>query len=71
LSTKLVPLHSYEEKIVSFCKTPRTREEIVSYIGLSKNYVISQIVQPLVEQGKLLLTMPDKPRSSLQKYYSK
>ena len=63
--------NSYEEKIVSFCKTPRTREEIVSYIGLSKNYVISQIVQPLVEQGKLLLTMPDKPRSSLQKYYSK
>lgn len=63
--------NSYEEKIISFCKTPRTREEIVSYIGLSKNHVISQIVQPLVEQGKLLLTMPDKPRSSLQKYYSK
>ena len=62
---------SYEEKILIFCKVPRTREEIVAFVGLSKNHVMSQIVQPLVDKGKLLLTMPDKPRSSFQKYYCK
>ena len=42
----------------------------MAYIGLSKNHVLSQIIQPLVEKGKLLLTIPNKPRSPLQKYYS-
>lgn len=62
---------SYEEKVLTFCKVPRTREEIVAFVGLSKNHVMSQIVQPLVDKGKLLLTIPDKPRSSFQKYYCK
>ncbi len=62
---------SFDEKVITFCQIPRTRDEITAFIGLSKNYVMSQIVQPLVVQGKLLLTIPEKPRSSFQKYYSK
>lgn len=56
------------EAIVEFCSTPRSREEIANFVGKSQNYVISQIVNPLVKSGKLKLTLPDKPKSSKQQY---
>lgn len=59
---------SMTDAIIEFCSTPRSRAELVSFVGKSRNYVISQIVQPLVDSGKLKLTIPDKPRSSNQRY---
>ncbi|MBR0104213.1 MAG: DNA helicase [Firmicutes bacterium] len=59
---------SPEELLLEFCSTPRTRSEIVSFVGKSKNHVMSHIVQPLVVKGKLKLTMPNKPKSPKQKY---
>ena len=56
------------DSLVEFCATPRTRDEIVAFVGKSKNYVMSQIVAPLVANGKLKMTMPDKPKSSNQKF---
>lgn len=61
---------SLEEKVLMYCANPRTREEICSYLKLSKNHVMSNIILPLVDNKKLLLTKPDKPKSSLQKYYT-
>ena len=57
-------------RVISFCSTPRSRDEIVKFVGLSKNYVSSKIIQPLVNEGKLKLTIPEKPGSSLQKFYN-
>lgn len=54
--------------LVEFCATPRTRAEIVAFVGKSKNHVMSQIVAPLVASGKLKMTIPDKPKSSNQKF---
>lgn len=56
------------EALVEFCSTPRTRSEIVSFVGKSKNHVMSQIVAPLVQSGKLKMTIPDKPKSSNQRF---
>lgn len=56
--------------LLDYCSTPRTREEIVKFIGKSKNYVVRTYISPLVLSGQLKLTLPDKPQSSLQKYYS-
>ncbi len=56
------------ESLIEFCSTPRTRTEIVAFVGKSKNYVMSQIVNPLVESGKLKMTMPEKPKSPNQRY---
>ena len=54
-----------------FCKTPRTRKEICEYLGLtSVTYAIQRHVMPLVEEGKIKLSIPDKPKSSKQLYYS-
>ena len=60
-----------EAKIVDFCKIPRSRAEIANYLGLgSQSYVITKYVTPLVNKGLIKLTLPNKPRSSKQQYYS-
>lgn len=57
------------DSLLDYCSTPRTREEIVKFVGKSKNYVVKRYISPLVLSGQLKLTMPEKPQSSLQKYY--
>ena len=57
--------------LIIFCKTPRTRKEICDYLGLSSvTYAIQTHVIPLVESGKIKLSIPNKPKSSKQLYYS-
>ncbi len=59
---------SIEDSILGFCEIPRSRAELIEFTGKSRNYVLKQLIAPLVECGKLKLTMPDKPKSSNQKY---
>ena len=57
--------------LLIFCKTPRTRKEICEFLGLSSvTYAIQIYVMPLVEAGKIKMSIPDKPRSPKQLYYS-
>ena len=66
------PVTGNEEDLLIFCRTPRTRAEIEQHFKgrLSINYLMAHIIRPLVEQGKIKLAIPDKPRSKNQKYYS-
>ena len=57
-----------EESLLEFCEQPRARQEIIDFLGFSRYYAMSKIVQPLLDAGKLALTMPDKPKSSKQRY---
>ena len=59
---------SMEDSILDFCEIPRSRAELIEFTGKSRNYVLKQLIAPLIECGKLKLTMPDKPKSSNQKY---
>ncbi len=61
-----------EADLLTFCQTPRSRAEIEKHFKgrLSINYLMTNIVRPLVECGKLKLTIPDKPKSKNQRYYS-
>ncbi len=59
---------SNEESLLDFCLTPRIRAEIVAFVGKSKNHVMAHIVGPLVKENKLRMTIPDKPKSSNQKF---
>ncbi len=59
---------SITDAIIDFCSIPRSRSELISFVGKSRNYVMGQMIAPLVESGRLKLTMPDKPKSSNQKY---
>ena len=58
-------------ELLLFCQTPRTRKEICEYLGLSSvTYAIQKHVMPLVERGSLKMSMPDKPKSSKQLFYT-
>ena len=56
-------------KILQFCITPRKRKEIFDNLNISnhpKNY--SNNIEPLLENGLLVNTLPDKKTSPKQKY---
>lgn len=64
-------IHEDVKRILEFCKTPRTRKEICEYLGLSSvTYAIQKYVMPLVESGKIKLSIPEKPGSTKQRFYS-
>ena len=69
---KTEAIHTEEAMdLILFCKTPRTRKEICEYLGLSSvTYAIQKHVLPLVEAGQLKMSLPDKPKSPRQLYYS-
>ena len=60
--------NSMIDSIIEFCTIPRSRAELISFTGKSRNYVMGQLIAPLVESGQLKLTIPDKPKSSKQRY---
>ena len=62
---------SIEERLLAFCAVPRSRQEIITFLGFSRYYSMSKIVQPLIDDGKIALTLPDKPKSSKQRYVRK
>jgi len=57
-----------EGKLLAFCATPRSREEIAAFLGLTQYYAMKNVVEPLVEAGQLILSIPDKPKSRNQRY---
>ena len=62
---------SKNNELILFCKIPRTRNEICEFLGLrSVTYAIQTHVMPLVEQGLIKLSIPDKPKSPKQLFYS-
>lgn len=61
-------IETLPNSLEEFCTVPRSREDVVSFVGKSRNYVMSKIVNPLVESGVLKLTIPNKPKSPNQRY---
>ena len=58
--------------LLAFCKTPRTRQEIADYLGVKTVfYAMRHYVQPLLDSGKLTMTIPEKPSSRKQKFCTK
>lgn len=57
------------KEILEFCSVARTRNEIQEFCGIkSRDYFRKKILNPLLENGKLKRTLPDKPNSKNQKY---
>jgi len=55
--------------LLDYCTEARTRAEIQAFCEIrSRDYFRNNILVPLLNSGRLKLTIPDKPRSSKQKY---
>ena len=55
--------------IIDFCSTPRSMSEIMEFIGLKHRYNVKhRYIDPLLESGFLVMTIPEKPNSRSQKY---
>ena len=63
------PHDTRDIKILIFCQKEKSREEIQKYISINdRKYFRKFILSPLIENGFLELTIPDKPTSKNQKY---
>ncbi len=55
--------------LLMFCRQPRTRKEIADYLGIKTiSFAMKRYVDPLVEAGKLEMTLPEKPKSRRQQF---
>lgn len=61
-----------ETEILAYCKIPRSRAELDSLFSgrITVAYLMEKYVKPMIEKGAIGLTIPDKPKSKYQKYYS-
>lgn len=59
------------QQLLAFCRIPRTRQEISDFVGVKTVfYVTKRYIQPLLQNGKLKMTIPEKPKSRNQRYVS-
>ncbi|WP_054112548.1 RNA-binding domain-containing protein [Marinagarivorans algicola] len=59
------------EAVLAFCKSPQSRTQIQEHLGLkNRDHFRKAILQPLLESGVLLQTLPDKPTSPKQQFYT-
>ena len=55
--------------LLAYCQEPRTRAEMQEFCGIdSRTSFNKNILNPLLENGRLARTIPDKPTSPRQKY---
>ena len=60
-----------EHEILTYCVTPRSREELAKKFRFeAPTYFIKTYISSLLVARKIKMTMPDKPKSKFQKYYS-
>lgn len=58
-------------EFLEYCKLPRTRAEMQVFCGLvARRSFNERYLKPLLEKGVLKMTIPDKPTSKNQRYYS-
>ena len=71
-SKKSSKLAVSEKQILELCKTAKSLKEIAQHFGYKDVYKFkNNYINSLLEQNKLQMTIPDKPKSRNQKYVSK
>ena len=66
---QVTPQANRQVLILNFCKIIRSREEIQKHIQINDRvYFRLNILNPLIKDGLIELTLPDKPNSPNQKY---
>ena len=56
-------------ELIEFCTIPRTKAEMMVYAKLiNSSYFHKTYLKPLLNSGKIKMTIPDNPHSRTQKY---
>lgn len=70
--TKVAFSGSQDHDLLYFCREPRSRAEIAGRLGLKTSYhAMQKYILPLINEGKLEMTLPDKPKSRHQKFVAR
>ena len=54
--------------IVNYCETPKGILEIAEMLGYKDKKTVRKYLDPLIEKGRIAMTVPAKPNSRNQKY---
>ena len=66
---KVTKLNDTLNSIIDFCISPRSMTEIMEFMGYKHRYNVKhRYIDPLIEGGFLVMTIPEKPNSRSQKY---
>jgi len=58
-----------QSSFLKFCMTPRSREEMQQYMGLSnRSHFMREYLTPLLDKEMIEMTLPDRPTSRNQRY---
>ena len=61
-----------QKLVLLFCAEPKSSKEIQTHLGMKhRHYFRENVLNPLIEEGLLQLTIPDKPKSPKQRYFAK
>lgn len=62
-------LEQEEIQLLTYCQEPKTIKELMDFMGWkNRTKFRGKYINPLINNGLLEMTMPEKPRSSKQKY---
>ncbi len=60
-----------EDVIKEFCLTPKSKEQIAEHLNIdSPYYLVTKYLKPMIDSGVIKMTIPEKPKSKFQKYYT-
>ncbi|MCX4338421.1 MAG: hypothetical protein OSJ72_02135 [Lachnospiraceae bacterium] len=57
-----------EKRILTVCAEPKSKQEIAEFLGYKSIKSIKAEMEKLLNANRLIMTIPDKPRSKNQKY---
>ena len=69
VATQVTTQVDISDKITAYCKEPRKKSEIMAYCGYknAKSFT-KKYLKPLMDQGLITMTIPDKPNRQNQRY---
>lgn len=61
-------LSDVQKRIIDSCRSPKSVRELADILGFKERKSVLRYLRPLTEQGRIAMTVPDKPNSRNQKY---
>lgn len=68
---KKVPPVADEKGLIDFCRTPRSRKEVLDYLAIpSRQYAQKRYLEPLIRAGLIAMSDPAHPKSPSQRFFT-